>query len=162
MSENAIDSSKATPASAAAEPKRKPAEKAKPAKKAGRAKKVAAKPKGDRTNKKAQVIAMMKRAKGATLPEIVKATGWQPHTAASWVAREGRRSSRPRTPRENGRTRSGNNDRQLVVQTPPRQRARPAFLLVKIGFETLKARRPVSERVSLGQGRSSNRRNRCT
>jgi Protein of unknown function (DUF3489) len=23
---------------------------------------------------------MMKRAKGATLPEIIKATGWQPHT----------------------------------------------------------------------------------
>jgi hypothetical protein len=23
---------------------------------------------------------MMKRAKGATLPEIMKATGWQPHT----------------------------------------------------------------------------------
>ena len=52
------------------------AKKAKPAKKAVRAKKAAGKPKADRTNKKGEVIEMMKRAKGATLPEIVKATGW--------------------------------------------------------------------------------------
>jgi hypothetical protein len=60
---------------------------------------------------------MMKRAKGATLAEIMEATGWQPHTvrgsSAFWAAKEGRRSSRPRTPRANGRTRSGNNFRQL-------------------------------------------------
>jgi hypothetical protein len=54
------------------------AKKAKPAKKAARAKKAAGKPKADRTNKKAEVIAMMKRVKGATLAEIIKATGWQP------------------------------------------------------------------------------------
>jgi hypothetical protein len=51
--------------------------KAKPAKKAPRAKKPARKPTAERTNKKAEVIAMMKRAKGAALTEIVKATGWQ-------------------------------------------------------------------------------------
>jgi hypothetical protein len=62
------------------------AKKAKPAKKAGRAKKPGSKPKADRTNKKADVIAMMKRAKGATLPEIVKATGWQPHTVRGFVS----------------------------------------------------------------------------
>ena len=50
------------------------------------AKKAAGNPKADRTNKKAEVIAMMKRAKGATLPEIMKATGWQPHTVRGFVS----------------------------------------------------------------------------
>ncbi len=87
MNENAIDKeniSKPTPE--AAQPKRdRKAKKANAAKKAGRAKK-AGKPKADRTNKKAEVIALMKRAKGATLPEIVKATGWQPHTVRGFVS----------------------------------------------------------------------------
>ena len=48
--------------------------------------KAASKPKADRTNKKAEVIAMMKRAKGATLAEIMKATGWQPHTVRGLVS----------------------------------------------------------------------------
>jgi hypothetical protein len=65
---------------------RKPAKKAKAAKKAGRAKNTAAKPKSDHTNKKAEVVAMMKRAKGATLPEIMKATGWQPHTVRGFIS----------------------------------------------------------------------------
>ena len=66
--------------------KRKPAKKTKPAKKAARPKKPASKPKSDRTNKKAEVIAMMKRAKGATLAEIMKATGWQSHTVRGFVS----------------------------------------------------------------------------
>ena len=132
MSENAIDSSKATPASAARRAEAQAAKKAKPAKKAGRAKKVAAKPKRDRTNKRAEVIAMMKRAKGATLPEIMKRRAGSRTlcVSASSAVREGRRSSRPRTPRATGRTRSENSVRQLVVQRPPRPRARggvPAF-----------------------------------
>jgi hypothetical protein len=86
MSENAIDSVKATAEPAAAKPKReRKAKTAKPAKKAGRAKK-AAKPKAERTNKKAEMIAMMKRAKGATLAEIMQATGWQPHTVRGFVS----------------------------------------------------------------------------
>jgi hypothetical protein len=85
MSENAIDSVKATPEPAGAKPTRKPGKKAKPAQKADRGKK-AAKPKGDRTAKKAEVIAMMKRAKGATLAEIMEATGWQPHTVRGFVS----------------------------------------------------------------------------
>jgi hypothetical protein len=32
------------------------------------------------------VIALMKRAKGATLAEIMKATSWQPHTVRSFVS----------------------------------------------------------------------------
>jgi len=84
-----IDSENAgKPAPEAVQPKagRKPTKKTKPAKKAGRAKKAAAKPKADRANKKAEVVAMMKRAKGATLPEIMKATGWQPHTVRGFVS----------------------------------------------------------------------------
>jgi len=65
---------------------RKASKKAKATKKAGRAKKAAAKPKSDRANKKAEVIAMMNRAKGATLPEIMKPTNWQPHTVRGFVS----------------------------------------------------------------------------
>jgi hypothetical protein len=89
MSDNASDSENTSkPAPDTAKPKgaRKPAKKAKSAKKAGRAKKPVAKPKADRTNKKAEVIAMMKRAKGATLAEIMKLTGWQPHTVRGFVS----------------------------------------------------------------------------
>ena len=89
MSENAIDTeNKGKPAPDTAKPKgpRKAGKKAKPAKKGGRRKKPAAKPKPDRTNKKAEVIAMMKRAKGATLAEITKATGWQAHTVRGFVS----------------------------------------------------------------------------
>ena len=39
-----------------------------------------------RTNKKAEVIAMMKRAKGATLAEITEATGWLKHTVRGFVS----------------------------------------------------------------------------
>jgi hypothetical protein len=38
------------------------------------------------TNKKAEVIALMKRAKGATLAEIIGATGWQKHTVRGFVS----------------------------------------------------------------------------
>ena len=87
MSEIAIDST-SKPAPVAAKPNgaRKPANKVKSPKKAARAKKPASKPKADRANKKVEVIAMMKRAKGATLPEIMKATGWQPHTVRGFVS----------------------------------------------------------------------------
>jgi Protein of unknown function (DUF3489) len=89
MSENAIDSeNNSKPAPEAAKPKgaRKHTKKAKPSKKAGHPKKASGKSKADRTNKKAEVIAMMKRAKGATLAEIVKATGWQQHTVRGFVS----------------------------------------------------------------------------
>jgi hypothetical protein len=38
------------------------------------------------TNKKAEVIDLMRRAKGATLTEIVAATGWQNHTVRGFVS----------------------------------------------------------------------------
>jgi Protein of unknown function (DUF3489) len=83
-----IESEKNTSAPEIKQPKTKrtTAKKAKPAKKAGRAKKTAGKPKADRANKKAEVIAMMKCAKGATLAEIMAATKWQAHTVRGFVS----------------------------------------------------------------------------
>jgi len=84
--------SKPTPDAAKPKVRRKPAKKAKAAKKAKLAKKAApakkatGKPKSDGINKKAEVIAMMKRAKGATLAEIMAATGWQKHTVRGFVS----------------------------------------------------------------------------
>ena len=37
-------------------------------------------------NKKAMVVAMMKRAKGATLAQIMEVTGWQKHTVRGFVS----------------------------------------------------------------------------
>ncbi len=39
-----------------------------------------------RSNKRAEVIAMMRRAKGATLAEIMETTGWQKHTVRGFVS----------------------------------------------------------------------------
>jgi hypothetical protein len=67
MSENTIDSekiSKPVPQSAKPKGARNATNKAEPAKKVTRAKKAAGKPKADRTNKKAEVVALMKRTKG--------------------------------------------------------------------------------------------------
>ena len=87
MSENAIDSENISkPTDTAKRKGARKAKKAKPAKKPTRAKMAAGKQKADRANKKAEVIEMMKRAKGATLPEIMKVTGWQPHTVRGFVS----------------------------------------------------------------------------
>jgi hypothetical protein len=42
--------------------------------------------KEERGNKKAEVVSMMRRAKGVTLAEIVEATGWQKHTVRGFVS----------------------------------------------------------------------------
>ena len=55
-----------------------------PTKSAGRVR--AQKGAEERGNKKAEVIAMMKRAKGVTLAEIMEATGWQAHTVRGFVS----------------------------------------------------------------------------
>jgi uncharacterized protein DUF3489 len=89
MSTSTVDTENiGKPESEAAQPKgrRKPAKKAKAAKKAPRAKKTTSKPKADRANKKAEVITRMKRPKGVTLVEIMKATGWQAHTVRGFVS----------------------------------------------------------------------------
>jgi hypothetical protein len=89
MNTNAIDTERTTtPESGAtqAKAKRAPAKKAKPAKKARLVKKQATKPKAHRANKKAEVIAMMKRAKGATLSDIMAVTKWQVQTVRSFVS----------------------------------------------------------------------------
>lgn len=44
-----------------------------------------------RRSKKAAVIAMMKRAKGVTLEEIIGTTGWQRHTVRGFVSILGRK-----------------------------------------------------------------------
>jgi hypothetical protein len=71
-------------------PKAKKTAKAALPKKEAKATKKTPKPAAERTNKKAEVIAMMKRAKGVTLAEIVEATGWQKHTGASYRRAKGR------------------------------------------------------------------------
>ena len=83
-----IESEQSASPAEALKPKAKRAatKKAKPPKKANQAKKTTSKPKADRASKKAEVIAMMKRAKGATLAEIIEATGWQKHTVRGFVS----------------------------------------------------------------------------
>jgi hypothetical protein len=88
MKTNTIDTEEApAPEPGAPQPKgkRTSAKKGKPGKKTARAKK-ASKPKADRANKKAEVIAMMKRGKGATLADIMATTAWQAHTVRGFVS----------------------------------------------------------------------------
>ena len=126
MSENAIDSEdarKPKPDTAKPEGARKAGKRAKPAKKAGREKKAAAKPKADRTNKKAEVIAMMKRAKGATLPEMMKATGWQPHTVRGFVSILGSKGGEKIESSRNAAGRTDGQDRKIAsANSRPKRR----------------------------------------
>ena len=87
MTTDSIDSSSARPAPEAEppKPKRKRVKKAKREKKATKPKKPS-KPKAERANKKGEVIALINRAKGATLAGIMKATGWQLHTVRGFVS----------------------------------------------------------------------------
>ena len=82
MSTNIIDSENAT------EPKPETKGQRKVTKKraAKVAKKPVGKPKPEHANKKAEVIAMLKRAKGATLAEIMKTTGWRAHTVRGFIS----------------------------------------------------------------------------
>ena len=68
----------------------RPSGKRKPAKAAQAAAIVETKPRKERTvrkdSKQAQLIAMLRRAKGATIAEIVEAFKWQPHTARGVIA----------------------------------------------------------------------------
>lgn len=64
----------------------KPAKRAKVSKPKRSAQKRGTKPIAERSNKKSEVVAMMKRAKGVTLSEIVEATGWKKHTVRGFVS----------------------------------------------------------------------------
>jgi hypothetical protein len=76
-----------TPATEALPARRKSApKKGKVAKKLPPAKKSASKSKTERANKKAEVIALLKRAKGVTLAEVMAATKWQAHTVRGFVS----------------------------------------------------------------------------
>jgi Protein of unknown function (DUF3489) len=86
MSTNTIDTERTTTPEPAAPQPRTKRQPAKPAKKAGGAKKPASKRKAGGANKKAEVIALMKRAKGATLAEITAVTKWQAHTVRGFVS----------------------------------------------------------------------------
>jgi Protein of unknown function (DUF3489) len=68
----------------------KRAKKGKRAKKAAAAKKAG--DKGEGSNKKAEVMALMKRAKGVTLAQIRELTGWQAHTVRGFVSLLGSKS----------------------------------------------------------------------
>src|ERR1043166_6119922 len=69
-------------------PKAKKSTKAVEPKKAGKARRAGTQKRVTeaRSNKKAEDLAMMKRAKGATLAEIMEATGWQAHTVRGFVS----------------------------------------------------------------------------
>jgi len=115
MSIDTIDAGNTKPEPETGRPKGRPkaTKEANPAKKATRAKNAAAKPKAERTNKKGDVIALMKRAKGAKLAEIMKETGWQALHGPRLRERfgqEGRREDRVvhHAQRASGRTRSPN------------------------------------------------------
>jgi hypothetical protein len=82
---HSAENNSAAPALEAEKIKRKAAKTAKPSKRADKAKKQA-KHKADRSNKKAEVIAMLKRSRGATLKEIMAAMNWQAHTVRGFVS----------------------------------------------------------------------------
>ena len=90
MSNETIEN--ATPAPDAEQPKarRESARRAKATKKPA---KKATKPKAEHTNKKAEVITLMKHSKGATLAEIMKATSWQAHTVRGFISILGKKGS---------------------------------------------------------------------
>jgi hypothetical protein len=74
---------------AAEPPQRLASEKGKAKKAPAKAKRADTAPKGakgERTNKKAEVVAAMRRPKGITLQEIMDMTGWQQHTVRGFVS----------------------------------------------------------------------------
>jgi Protein of unknown function (DUF3489) len=58
--------------------------KAEPAPRAARANKAAAAPRG--ATKTEKILDLLKRAGGVTLQELVKATGWQPHSVRGFLS----------------------------------------------------------------------------
>ena len=77
---------KATPAAYEALGLAKPRRAARSAGTSGKGPSKPAQPRQRAESKQAQVIAMLKRAKGATVPEVVEATGWLTHTVRGFFA----------------------------------------------------------------------------
>jgi DNA-binding NarL/FixJ family response regulator len=79
-----------TPAADDVPARDRPSDKRKPAKAAQAAAIVETKPRKEPTvrkdSKQAQLIAMLRRAKGATIAEIAEALEWQPHTVRGAIA----------------------------------------------------------------------------
>jgi uncharacterized protein DUF3489 len=75
------------PAKAKAGKKASPAKKATSAKKASKGPKEVAKKAGARDGSKtATILDLLKRKDGATLKELMKATGWQPHSVRGFLS----------------------------------------------------------------------------
>jgi hypothetical protein len=72
----------------------------------------------ERSNKKAEVIGMMKRAKGATLAEIMATTGWQAHTVRGFVSILGCKGGEKIESSKNA-TGSGHTSRSLCLGRAP-------------------------------------------
>jgi hypothetical protein len=63
------------------------------------------KPSAKRANKREKALVLMRRPSGATIPELTKATGWQPHSARAVISglrKEGHAITR--ASRDNGDT----------------------------------------------------------
>ena len=90
MSTNAIETATASAAKSERRPPKakggRNSEKSTKLAKGARQSKAEAKPKPRRANKKAEVIDLMRRPGGATLAEIMDATGWQKHTVRGFVS----------------------------------------------------------------------------
>ena len=78
-----IESQVATPEKAAGKKARATPKKAKPARKATPANKTATARGGSKT---AKMVDLLKRPHGATLKELQKATGWQPHSVRGFLS----------------------------------------------------------------------------
>jgi hypothetical protein len=122
--------------------KRGTAKKAKPAKKTARAKK-AGKPAAERNNKTADVIALLKRAKGATLVEIMAATKWQAHTVRRYVSILGNKGGEKIESSKNVRQRSAAGFGSARLQ----QNHRPGHGLPPQGDTATRCHLPVQQRL---------------
>jgi len=85
-SDSPVEPAPAAEAAPAAKPAKGKGKAKAPAAKPAKATKAAPKAKGEKVTAKDTVIAMMKRKGGATLDEIMNATGWQAHTTRGFVS----------------------------------------------------------------------------